>query len=173
LLRSTRPRKRCSPKCQNCGRLLFGGGVRDKLGVFCSNVCRNNVAHPGFCNACIAASAPTPAGGNVTVNGVGSTFYGSSDPCKTCGSVVQTQWFCFFFIPLARLGKFRVKYVAPNRYLSRMARRESEWQAIADALRKAGWTWGCTSRVDSNGRTVFVADAQRDGKRFVLRADES
>jgi hypothetical protein len=27
--------------------------------------------------------------------------------------------------------------------------------------------------VDSNGRTIFVADAHRDdGKRFVLRADE-
>jgi hypothetical protein len=46
-------------------------------------------------------------------------------------------------------------------------------QCIADNLSKAGWTWGCVSGVDSNGRTIFVADAHRDdGKRFVLRADE-
>jgi hypothetical protein len=26
--------------------------------------------------------------------------------------------------------------------------------------------------VDSRGRTIFVADAHRDGKRFIVRADE-
>jgi hypothetical protein len=32
---------------------------------------------------------------------------------------------------------------------------------------------GCVSGVDSNGRTIFVADAHRDDrKRFVVRADE-
>src|SRR4030095_9787218 len=120
-------------RCQNCGRVVFGGGVRDKLDIFCSTVCRNNVAHPGFCNACIAASTPTPAGGNVTVNGIGSTFYGSSNACKTCGSVVQRQWFCCFFIPLIRLGKFRVKYVAPNRYLSRKLPGKPKAPALAAA----------------------------------------
>jgi hypothetical protein len=28
------------------------------------------------------------------------------------------------------------------------------------------------SAVDSEGRTIFVVDADRDGKRFVVRADE-
>jgi hypothetical protein len=32
---------------------------------------------------------------------------------------------------------------------------------------------GCVSAIDSNARTIFVADAHRDdGKRFVVRADE-
>jgi hypothetical protein len=40
-------------------------------------------------------------------------------------------------------------------------------------LSKAGWSWGCVAGVDSNKRTIFVADADRgDGKRFVVRADE-
>jgi hypothetical protein len=44
---------------------------------------------------------------------------------------------------------------------------------IADNLSKAGWSWGYVSAVDSNGRTIFIADAHRgDGKRFVVRADE-
>jgi hypothetical protein len=44
---------------------------------------------------------------------------------------------------------------------------------IADNLSKAGWSWGCVSAIDSNGRTIFVADAHRDdGRRFVVRADE-
>ena len=32
---------------------------------------------------------------------------------------------------------------------------------------------GCVSAIDSNGRTIWIADAHRDdGKRFVVRADE-
>jgi hypothetical protein len=47
------------------------------------------------------------------------------------------------------------------------------WEIIADNLSKAGWSWGCVATVDSNGRTIFVADAHRDdGKRFVVHADE-
>jgi hypothetical protein len=42
------------------------------------------------------------------------------------------------------------------------------WEIIADNLSKAGWSWGCVSAVDSNARTMFVADAHRDdGNRFV------
>ncbi len=33
------------------------------------------------------------------------------------------------------------------------------WEIIADNLSKAGWSWGCVSAIDSNGRTIFVADA--------------
>jgi hypothetical protein len=43
---------------------------------------------------------------------------------------------------------------------------------IGDNLSKAGWSWGCVSAIDSNGRTIWIADAHRDGKRFVVRADE-
>jgi hypothetical protein len=47
------------------------------------------------------------------------------------------------------------------------------WQIIADNLSKAGWSWGCVSAVDSNGRTIFVADVDcHDRKRFVVRVDE-
>ena len=47
------------------------------------------------------------------------------------------------------------------------------WEIIADNLSKAGWSLGCVATVDSNGQTIFVADAQRDnGKRFIVTADE-
>ena len=46
-------------------------------------------------------------------------------------------------------------------------------EIIADNLSKAGLSWGCVSAIDSNGRTIWIADAHRDdGKRFVVRADE-
>jgi hypothetical protein len=48
------------------------------------------------------------------------------------------------------------------------------WEIIADNLSKAGWSWGCVATVDCHGRTIFVADAHGDdGKRFVVRADET
>jgi hypothetical protein len=47
------------------------------------------------------------------------------------------------------------------------------WEIIADNLSKAGWSWGCVAAIDSNGRTIWIADAHRDdGKRFVVHADE-
>jgi len=42
------------------------------------------------------------------------------------------------------------------------------WEIIADNLSKAGWSWGCVSAVDSQGRTIFVADAHRDGQNFIV-----
>ena len=48
-----------------------------------------------------------------------------------------------------------------------------DWEIIGDNLKKAGWTWGCVSAVDANGRTIWIADAHRgDGKRFIVRADQ-
>jgi hypothetical protein len=45
------------------------------------------------------------------------------------------------------------------------------WEIIADNLSKAGWSWGCVSAIDSDGRTIWIVDAHRDdGKRFPLRA---
>jgi hypothetical protein len=40
-------------------------------------------------------------------------------------------------------------------------------------LSKAGWSWGCVSAIDSDGRTIWIADAHRDdGRHFVARSDE-
>ena len=47
-----------------------------------------------------------------------------------------------------------------------------DWEIIADNLSKAGFSWGCVSALDDDGRTVWIVDAHRDGKRFVVRADE-
>jgi hypothetical protein len=48
------------------------------------------------------------------------------------------------------------------------------WETIADNLSKAGWSGGCVSAIDSNRRTISIADAHRgDEKRFIVRADEN
>jgi hypothetical protein len=54
-------------------------------------------------------------------------------------------------------------------------RRGKYWQAIAENLSKAGFSWGCSSEIDSTGRVIFTADADayaRDGRRFTVLSDE-
>ena len=47
------------------------------------------------------------------------------------------------------------------------------WEIIADRLSEAGWSLGWVSAVDSQGRTIWIADAHHgDGKHFVVHADE-
>jgi hypothetical protein len=54
-----------------------------------------------------------------------------------------------------------------------LSRVKRYWEIIADNLSKAGWSWGWVAAIDSNGRTIWIADAHRDdGKRFVVHADE-
>jgi len=43
---------------------------------------------------------------------------------------------------------------------------------IGDDPSKAAWSLGYVSVIDSEGRTIWIADAHRDGKRFVVHADE-
>ncbi len=55
----------------------------------------------------------------------------------------------------------------------RVKTRVKYWELVADNLKKAGWSWGCVSALDSQGRTMWIVDAHRgDRKRFVVRADE-
>ena len=47
------------------------------------------------------------------------------------------------------------------------------WEVIARNLKRRGWSYGYVSAVDSQGRTIWVADAHRDdGKRFIVHANE-
>jgi SH3-like domain-containing protein len=46
------------------------------------------------------------------------------------------------------------------------------WEIIADNVSKAGWSLGWVSALDPEGRTIWIVDAHRDGKRFIVRADE-
>jgi hypothetical protein len=52
-------------------------------------------------------------------------------------------------------------------------RRVKYWEIIADKLSASGWSLGWVSAVDSNGRTIWIADVHRgDRRRFIMHADE-
>ena len=47
------------------------------------------------------------------------------------------------------------------------------WEIIIENLRNAGWTSGCISSTDHNGRQFWVVAAERsDAGRFIVHADE-
>jgi hypothetical protein len=46
------------------------------------------------------------------------------------------------------------------------------WEIIADKSANPDGSWGCVSAADSEGQTIWIADAHRDGKRFIVRSDE-
>jgi hypothetical protein len=53
------------------------------------------------------------------------------------------------------------------------SRRLESWAAIAEKLRQPGFSWGCSTEIDSTGRVLYTADAYaRDGRRFTALADE-
>jgi hypothetical protein len=46
-------------------------------------------------------------------------------------------------------------------------KRDNLREIVADNLKKAGWSLGYVSAIDSEGRTIWIVDAHRgDGKRF-------
>ena len=45
-------------------------------------------------------------------------------------------------------------------------------EIIADNLSRAGWSLGCVSALDLEGRTIWIVDAHGYGKRFIVRAEE-
>ena len=105
-------------KCNNCSTRLITG-KRDENGIFCSVHCQLYYRNPGFCKSCDAATTPQSAGSTHTLNGIGTKIYGSNSPCSQCGSVIQAKFFCFLYIPVIPLGKYRIKWASPSRYISR------------------------------------------------------
>jgi len=51
-------------------------------------------------------------------------------------------------------------------------RKRNRFRTVTDNLSKAGWSWGWVSVLDLTGRTIWIVDAHRDGKRFIVRAEE-
>ena len=74
----------------------------------------------GFCDSCIDATQPTPGGKVfVTFNGIGVRLLGRTARCPRCNSFVAYAWFCFLFIPLFPLARYRVAWLGGDSLLTR------------------------------------------------------
>jgi len=45
------------------------------------------------------------------------------------------------------------------------------WEIIADRLHAQGWSYGIAEHLTKHG-LLFCVDAHRDGKRFIVKADD-
>jgi hypothetical protein len=72
-----------------------------------------------FCARCTASSTawrPPDAAGP---SGIGSRFYGHRDACGSCGSSVRTLYSTFLWIPVSRVGQFRIIPTGGRSYIGR------------------------------------------------------
>jgi hypothetical protein len=90
--------------------------------------------------------------------------------CGAPSSVPQTSTIA----EIERVTSRRIYHfvVAVWRAKKAKSRPVKHWEIIADNLSKAGWSWGCVSAIDSEGRTIWIADAHGDRTRFIVHADE-
>jgi hypothetical protein len=81
----------------------------------------------GFCAKCSSQTTDQSPGNIGTFYFVGTRLIGRDIQCTTCGSTLQTLWFCLI-IPLFPLGRFRVIYLGhgfmSSRFIARKVRTE-------------------------------------------------
>jgi hypothetical protein len=88
---------------------------------------QKSIQETGFCLSCVAETTDASPGDTRTIFGIGTYLMGIDGGCPTCGSVVQTKYLSFFYIPIRQLGRYRIVnlphdwLVAPlgRRYLGR------------------------------------------------------
>jgi hypothetical protein len=61
-----------------------------------------------FCAACTEETLAWDPPDTTTYNGSGSRFYGGSDRCPNCGSVIKELYLTVLWIPIWSLGRYRI-----------------------------------------------------------------
>jgi len=72
-----------------------------------------------FCAPCAASSIAWHASDTAGLTGIGSRFYGRRDHCESCGSSVRTLYSTFLWIPVGRVGQFRIIPTGGRSYIGR------------------------------------------------------
>ena len=120
-----RPERGYFKSCTNCGVFGLTLPFRDRIGrTYCSAACMKWLGDGprDFCRKCAFESTAESSGNLQRLNGIGTTFVGSSDACGECASVVRRVWFTVLYIPLIPLTRYRVLQVSPQQFYSRRLR---------------------------------------------------
>ncbi|WP_433169441.1 tetratricopeptide repeat protein [Kribbella sp. CA-247076] len=72
-----------------------------------------------FCAPCTASSVAWRAPDAAGATGIGTRFYGHRDVCESCGSSVRTLYSTFLWIPVAKVGRFRIIPTGGRDYIGR------------------------------------------------------
>lgn len=105
-------------RCANCQRKFLFGGRTLNGAAYCSKECLEFASAPAFCATCQSETQDVSTGNLLSVNLIGEAFLGSGRKCPTCHSVEKYMFFIMVF-PVLPLGKWKLKYVAPGRFITR------------------------------------------------------
>ena len=111
--------------CTHCGVFAITLPFRDGLGrTYCSEACMQWLGEGPrtFCKKCLFETVAQSSGNLHTINGIGTAFVGSTDPCPTCRSVLRRVWFTVLLVPIVPLGRYRVMEMSPQQFVSRRLR---------------------------------------------------
>jgi tetratricopeptide (TPR) repeat protein len=72
-----------------------------------------------FCAPCTTSSIAWRAPDAAGPAGTGSRFYGHRDVCENCGSSVRTLYSTFLWIPVSKIGRFRIIPTGGRSYIGR------------------------------------------------------
>lgn len=104
------PRMKASGACTRCGKALCARCAAKGKSGRCDTCVddRARMRTGGFCASCSVGSEFVESGPVEYFEFDGPMrFLGQSDPCRKCGSVVRTLFFCLGPLPLAARGSFR------------------------------------------------------------------
>ena len=105
-------------RCAGCGAMI-AFGIKDGEQRYCNKYCQEFHKYPNFCKDCVAETTDEATGGTSSINGIGTSLYGSSSKCPNCHSVVKRKWFCIFCIPVVPLKRYRIKQVTAKLHIGR------------------------------------------------------
>jgi hypothetical protein len=78
-----------------------------------------SVPQKPFCDECERDTVAVNTGNLVSVNFIGKVWgLGKSNKCPVCGSVERNMWFVML-LPILPLGRWKVKYLARNKFVTR------------------------------------------------------
>ncbi|TDD23050.1 tetratricopeptide repeat protein [Kribbella turkmenica] len=72
-----------------------------------------------FCAPCTASSIAWRPPDEAGATGIGSRFYGHRDVCEDCGSSIRTLYSTYLWIPVAKIGRFRIIPTGGRGYIGR------------------------------------------------------
>lgn len=116
--------------CHNCKKLFCSDCLEEgPTYYYCHNTeCNEKLkeeiyysTNPVFCPNCISSTTSESAGEIHSVNGFGFRFGNKRDLCPWCNSYVQNKYFSLFFIPIIKIGSYRVKSWSKNYGLAKVS----------------------------------------------------
>jgi hypothetical protein len=117
-----KPERALLKACTNCRTFALTLPFRDKIGrTYCSAECMSWLAGGAktFCQRCLQDTSGQSAGDLTTHWSVGKAFGPPQRPCGECGSMLREVRFVVLFLPVRRLGQYRVLHLTRAQFLSR------------------------------------------------------